>query len=103
MLAVRVHQDSMTTMVLDTAMAMPTYLRGTRARLGWIEGYLHAVYGVGHHETTAHVVDGCDQLAGLLINGNRRDRTIDNVTTKQVAHTFGIFGPARAVDWSPDE
>lgn len=103
MLAVRVYQESMTAMVLDTALAMPTHLCGTRARIDWIEGYLDAVYGIGHHETTDHVVDGCDQLAELLFYGKRRERIIDNVTTKQVAHSFGIAATGPIPAWSIDE
>jgi len=41
----------MTTMVLDTAMAIPAHLHGTHARVDWIEEFLRTVYGVGHHET----------------------------------------------------
>ncbi len=95
---VRVYQESMTTMVLDTVLAMPTHLHGTRARIDWIEGYLQAAYGIGHPETTDHVLQGCDQLTGLLVNGRRHELTIDNVTTKQVAHTFGISATDRVPD-----
>ncbi len=84
-------------------MAMPAHLYGTQARVDWIERYRQGVYGTGHHETTEHVVDGCDQLAGLLVHGNRRERTIDNVTTKQVAHTFGTASTDRIPNWSIDE
>ncbi len=103
MLTVRVYQETMTAMVLDTATAMPIHLLGRQACVAWIEGYLQAVYGVGHPEATAQVVDGCDQLAGLLFGGNRRERTIDGVTTKQVAHTFGSAATDRIPNWSIDE
>jgi len=49
------------------------------------------------------VVDGCDQLAGLLVDGSPRERIIDNVTTKQVAHTFGAAATDPVADWSIDE
>ncbi len=102
-LTVRVYQEPMTAMLLDTALAMPTHLWGTAARIDWIEGYLDAVYGTGHHDTTDHVLDGCDQLAELLSHGKRRDRIIDNVTSKQMAHTFGIAPTQRIPAWSIDE
>ncbi len=107
MLTVRVYQEPMTAMVLDTALAIPIHLHGTHARADWIEEFLRTVYGVGHEDTTRRVVDGCDQLAGLLVHGNPRERTIDNVTSKQVAHTFGPAATDRTGDrvgdWSIDE
>ena len=93
----------MTSMVLDTAMAMPTHLVQTDSRGAWIEQYLQAMYGIGHPESTERVLDGCDQLADLLFSGKRRDRTIDNVTTRQVAHTFGVASTERVPRWSIDQ